>query len=875
MRMETSHNKMSAGIAIRDRLKQQKAQALAQYKQQKLRPDALLAMLRRQADQAMKELLADYPLPAGASLCAIGGYGRGELYPYSDIDLLILLQQHPDASDRGRLEQFVSALWDLGLDIGHSVRTVDECLSEAANDITIETSLLEVRHIAGNRKLVNILQARFLDQLSPQDFFLAKLLEQQQRYARYNETPYSLEPNCKESPGGLRDLQTIQWVSRAAGLSGHWRELVNHGLMTRDEAAKCAKAEQAFKRLRIELHILAGKRDDRVMFHVQPLLAEVYRIKGTETRRPGEMLMQRYYWAARIVYLMTHIMMQGFREHFFPAKADSIAIDEDFCRVGQRLDLIAEDAFERKPQLLLKAFLVLQQHPEVNDMSAKLQRAIWSSRHRIDAQFRRNPVNKWLFLQILQQPSGIVHTFRRMTMLSILPQYIPVFRKIVGQMQHDLFHVYTVDQHTLMVIRNIRRFTMPEHAQEYPLASRLIADMDRHWLLYIAALFHDIAKGRGGNHSTLGAVDVRKFAKDHNLEPEDRELVEFLVLHHLTMSSFAQKRDLSEPSVIQEFADIVKTERRLTALYLLTVADIRGTSPKVWNAWKGKLLEDLYNYTLTALGSNVFDRQTVLTQRKNEAMALIRFSGISDEDRDRFWDTLDVAYFLRHEARDIAWHTRLLYRQIRNDAAQVRARPTENSEGIQVMVYVADRPDLFEQICSYFYEQRIDILDARIHTTRQGYALDSFVVDSAAIDADIRSNIPLIEHGLSRRLDEPPSGDSQPLTLKRDRYVVGANLRRSRTFPLVPIIELLPDENSQYWRLSITAMDSAGILYALANTFKRHHINLQMAKVMTLGDRVEDIFILDGSQLDNPRSQMQFKRDLLAAINNLTLPASA
>ena len=863
-------NTVSPALAIRNRLTEQKALALENYRQTRSRPDSLLVTLRKQADQAMKDLVAHFPLPAGASLCAIGGYGRGELYPYSDIDLLILLQHSPEADEKTMLERFVSSLWDLGLDIGHSVRTIDDCLSESAGDITVETGLLELRYILGNRKLVSELEKRFREQLNPQDFFLAKQLELQQRYARYNETPYSLEPNCKESPGALRDLQTIQWISRAAGLSGSWRDLVSHNMMTRDEAAKCAKAEQAFKRLRIDLHILAGKRDDRVLFHMQPQLAEVYRIRTTDGRRPGEVLMQRYYWAARIVYLMNHIMMQSFREYFFPVQDCSVMIDDDFCRVGQQLDLVADDAFERKPQLLLKAFLVLQQHPEVNDMSAKLQRLIWSSRHRIDGQFRRNPVNKWLFLQILQQPTGIVHTFRRMSMLSILPQYIPVFRKIVGQMQHDLFHVYTVDQHTLMVIRNIRRFTMPEHAQEYPLASRLIADMDQHWLLYIAALFHDIAKGRGGNHSTLGALEVRKFARDHNLDADDRQLVEFLVLHHLTMSSFAQKRDLSEPAVIQEFADIVGTERRLTALYLLTVADIRGTSPKVWNAWKGKLLEDLYNYTLTALGSNVFDRQSVLTQRKNDAMALVRFSGINDQDRDRFWNTLDVAYFLRHEARDIAWHTRLLYRMLPQVGVQVRARPTENNEGIQVMVYVNDRPDLFEQICSYFYEQRIDILDARIHTTRQGYALDSFVVDSAAIDADIRSNVPLIEHGLRQRLNEPLPSPNEPLTLSGNRYVVGANVRRSRTFPLVPIIELLPDENSHYWRLSITAMDSPGILYALANTFKRHQINLQMAKVMTLGDRVEDIFILGGSALDNPRTQMQFKRDLLTAINNLT-----
>src|SRR5690606_26267967 len=543
------------------------------------------------------------------------------------------------------------------------------------------------------------------------------------------------------------------WMARAAGFGRTWREVAQAGLLPPAEARDLRRAEQAFKRLRIELHLLTGRREDRVLFDLQPGLADIYGIKATATRRGSELLMQRYYWAARLVTQLNAILVPSIEERLFPMPdTGAREIDVDFRNLRGRLDIVRDDGFERKPTLLLRAFLVMQQHPELTGLTPRTLRAIWHSRHRIDAQFRRNPVNRKLFLQILQQPRGIVHELRRMTMLNILPRYLPVFRKIVGQMQHDLFHVYTVDQHTLMVIRNIRRFTMPEHAQEYPLASRLIADMDQHWLLYVAALFHDIAKGRGGNHSTLGALEVRKFARDHNLDPQDRALVEFLVEHHLTMSAFAQKRDLSEPSVIQEFADIVGTERRLTALYLLTVADIRGTSPKVWNAWKGKLLEDLYHYTLTALGSNVFDRQSVLTQRKNDAIALVRFSGISDEDRDRFWNTLDVAYFLRHEARDIAWHTRLLYRMLPQVGAEVRARPTENNEGIQVMVYTPDRPDLFEQICSYFYEQRIDILDARIHTTRQGYALDSFVVDSAAIDADIRSNVPLIEHGLRNRL---------------------------------------------------------------------------------------------------------------------------
>ncbi|HUG58666.1 MAG TPA: HD domain-containing protein, partial [Candidimonas sp.] len=443
-------------------------------------------------------------------------------------------------------------------------------------------------------------------------------------------------------------------------------------------------------------------------------------------------------------------------------------------------------------------------------------------------------------------------------------RYLPVFRRIVGQMQHDLFHAYTVDQHILMVVRNLRRFTMPEHAQEYPLASQLIANFDRHWLLYVAALFHDIAKGRGGDHSELGAVDARRFCQDHGIESEDSELVEFLVRQHLTMSTVAQKKDLSDPDVIREFAYCVQNERRLTALYLLTVADIRGTSPKVWNSWKGKLLENLYHLTFSALGGTAPDTRTVLAQRKELAANEIRLMGLRDESRDAFWNQLDIAYFLRHEASEIAWHTRHLYYRVNGSDPVVKARVIGQNEALQIMVYTKDAKDLFVTICRYFDRRSLSIQDARIHTTRHGWALDSFIVLLPGHEKDYRSHASLVEHELDEQLRQAPGLANLQTAETRPRR---AGSRRARVFPIVPNVELQPDERSASWRLSVTASDRPGLLYSLAQVFADNAINLKMAKVLTLGDRVEDIFIIEGNVLGHPRAQLQFERNILAALD--------
>ncbi|NLC35179.1 MAG: [protein-PII] uridylyltransferase [Alcaligenaceae bacterium] len=825
------------------------------------RPESLLLNLRRIADRTLKSLVALHPLPPGAALVAVGGYGRGELYPYSDVDLLILLQEPPSAEAAARLEAFVAAMWDLGLEPSHSVRTIEDCTREAAADVTVETSLLESRWLEGDRKLMQALRDAMARQRDPRSFFQAKRAEMQQRHARFQDTAYALEPNCKESPGALRDLQVILWMAQAAGMGTTWAQIARNDGLTSSELRALRRAELAFKRLRIELHLLAGRREDRLLFDLQPALAEIYGFEATRNRRPSELLMQRYYWAARVVCQLNTILLHTLEDRLFPLPLDQFqAIDDDFSAIRGRLAVRREDAFERNPALIFRAFLIMQENSELTGVTAQTLRALWHARRHIDTQFRRNPVHRHQFIQILQQPRAVTQTLQRMTMLNILPRYLPVFRRIVGQMQHDLFHAYTVDQHTLLVIRNLRRFTLPERAQEHPLASQLMADFEHPWLLYVAALFHDIAKGRGGDHSELGALDVRRFCRDHNIVGDDADLCEFLVRYHLLMSMVAQKRDLSDPAVILEFAAQVGNERRLAALYLLTVADIRGTSPKVWNSWKGKLLETLFQLSLKALGSSPPDPGAVLARRKQDAQDEIQRQGLSDASREAFWSQMDVAYFLRHDASDIAWHTCHLHACVNTPEPVVKARVIGQNEALQVLVYTPDREDLFVSICRYFDEARYSVQDARVHTTHHGWALDSFIVLLHDAEADYHSYAALMERELAASLREPsrPTRPETPLARKRSR--------RSRVFPIVPGVELQPDEHNLSWRLAITAADRPGLLHSLAKVFAAHKVDLKMAKIMTLGDRVEDIFIVGGASLEQPRMQRQLERDILAAL---------
>ena len=848
-----------------------------------------LTRLAGLTDAALRSLWQANGFGGDLALLAVGGYGRGELFPYSDVDVLLLL---PDAADpardtalRQRIEAFIGQCWDIGLEIGSSVRTVPECLSVAQGDVTVQTALLEARLIVGNRRLFKGFQARFSAQLDALDFFSAKRLEMRQRHAKYEDTPYALEPNIKESPGGLRDLQIILWTARAAGIGGRWEDLHRAGLVTTHELRQLRHNEALLSAIRSRLHLIAARREDRLVFDLQNAVAESFGFQhrladdGRVMLRASEVLMRRYYWAAKAVTQLNQILLQNIEEHLRAARGEAAPeqrrINERFFDKGGMIEVASDDLYQREPQAILETFLLYAKTPGLKGLSARTLRALYNARTVMDHGFRTDPANRKTFLAILQQPQGITHAFRLMNQTSVLGRYLWVFRRIVGQMQHDLFHVYTVDQHILMVLRNVRRFFIPEHAHEYPFCSQLAAGWDKPWVLYIAALFHDIAKGRGGDHSELGAGEVRRFCREHGVQQADAQLIEFLVSHHLLMSRIAQKEDLSDPEVIEAFARQVGNERYLTALYLLTVADVRGTSPKVWNAWKGKLLEDLYKLTVRTLGGRAPDPGAVIESRKRQALIQLALASEPQDSHKRLWDTLEVSYFMRHDAGEIAWHTRQLARHAVRPVATkteavgaggasagtvktfetiVRARLSPVGEGLQVLVYAADQPDLFARICGYFDRAGFSILDAKIHTTRNGRALDTFQIINPLVPDHNREFIGMVEAEL------PAAVESQaPLAPPR----LGRVSRRVKSFPIAPRVDLRPDDKAQRWLLTVTASDRVGLLYSIARVLAAHGINLELAKVSTLGERVEDMFLLQGAQLQHNKTQLAIEQELL------------
>ncbi|HRM54151.1 MAG TPA: [protein-PII] uridylyltransferase [Ottowia sp.] len=848
-----------------------------------------LTRLAGLTDAALRSLWQANGFGGDLALLAVGGYGRGELFPYSDVDVLLLL---PDAADpardtalRQRIEAFIGQCWDIGLEIGSSVRTVPECLSVAQGDVTVQTALLEARLIVGNRRLFKGFQARFSAQLDALDFFSAKRLEMRQRHAKYEDTPYALEPNIKESPGGLRDLQIILWTARAAGIGGRWEDLHRAGLVTTHELRQLRHNEALLSAIRSRLHLIAARREDRLVFDLQNAVAESFGFQhrladdGRVMLRASEVLMRRYYWAAKAVTQLNQILLQNIEEHLRAARGEAAPeqrrINERFFDKGGMIEVASDDLYQREPHAILETFLLYAKTPGLKGLSARTLRALYNARTVMDHGFRTDPANRKTFLAILQQPQGITHAFRLMNQTSVLGRYLWVFRRIVGQMQHDLFHVYTVDQHILMVLRNVRRFFIPEHAHEYPFCSQLAAGWDKPWVLYVAALFHDIAKGRGGDHSELGAGEVRRFCREHGVQQADAQLIEFLVSHHLLMSRIAQKEDLSDPEVIEAFARQVGNERQLTALYLLTVADVRGTSPKVWNAWKGKLLEDLYKLTVRTLGGRAPDPGAVIESRKRQALIQLALASEPQDSHKRLWDTLEVSYFMRHDAGEIAWHTRQLARYAARPIATkkeaagaggasagtvktfetiVRARLSPVGEGLQVLVYAADQPDLFARICGYFDRAGFSILDAKIHTTRNGRALDTFQIINPLVPDHNREFIGMVEAEL------PAAVESQaPLAPPR----LGRVSRRVKSFPIAPRVDLRPDDKAQRWLLTVTASDRVGLLYSIARVLAAHGINLELAKVSTLGERVEDMFLLQGAQLQHNKTQLAIEQELL------------
>jgi [protein-PII] uridylyltransferase len=844
---------------LRNRLQSQQS-ALKSAFEQKPDPGRLLRTYCRVVDALLRDIWQQYGLAEHACLIAVGGYGRGELFPHSDVDLLILMPEDADAALNQRIESLIGLFWDIGLAVGHSVRTLDECIIEADNDVTIRTNLLEARLLIGNTAAYAKFDQAIDSDVDARLFFAAKLREQEQRHARYHDTAYNLEPNIKESPGGLRDLQTILWISRSMELGTSWHALVKHGLISEREARQIRRHELHLQLLRIRLHYLANRREDRLLFDFQNDLARQLGYVDSGRKRASEQLMHGYYRSAKYIGLINEILLKLLQERIRSGPDRISSINIRFQARNGLLEARSAGLLQKNPSAILESFLLLQQHSELRGMGVNLLRNLHRVKNLVNLEFRQDSANKALFLQILQQPTGVTNALSLMNRYGILGRYIPAFGRIVGQMQHDLFHVYTVDEHILNVLGNLRRFAHPEFAHEFPLCSKLFGTFERPHLLYLGALFHDIAKGRGGDHSKLGTRDAQRFCKMHGLPAEDTDLVAWLVESHLLMSATAQKSDLADTAVIERFAKLVGSERRLIALYLLTVADIRGTSPKIWNAWKAKLLEHLYSVTRHALRGNATNTNAELQLRQQQAHATLNYYGIAEQAYLSLWEKLGRLYFMRHESQEIAWHSRLLLTHINTAEAIVRARLSPGGDGIQAMIYTRDRDDLFARICGFFERIGYTIVEAKVHTTQHGYALDSFLVlDPSDHAIHYRDLLNYIEYELTQKLlstglPSPPQGRVS---------------RQVKHMPIPAEVTVSYDASSRNHVLDVVASDRPGLLSRIAQVFLEYGVHLHTAKINTLGSRIEDTFLIsakDNRKLSNQVTQAM-KAKLLATLS--------
>ena len=791
-------------------------------------------------DKLLTEIWLQANIHEGAALIAVGGYGREELFPYSDIDLLILLpSQHDDVLNQ-QVEAIIGQLWDIGLNVGHSVRTQDECISEASSDVTIQTNLLESRLLAGNKTNYQQFVQAIDTLMQPETFFAAKFKEQDNRHAKFNDTAYNLEPNIKESPGGLRDLHMIVWLARSQKLGKNWAELAKNNIITAAELRQIKRHECNLQTLRVRLHYLAKRREDRLLFDFQNELAANLGLVNTAHKRASEQLMQSYYRSVKYISLINEILLKTLESTLSKIAPIVAPINTRFEARNGLLSAKTAHTLQQHPSAILESFLLLQQHPELTGIDASLLRELQRVKKLVNRDFRDSLENKMLFLNILLEKNGVNHSLRRMNNYGILGQYIPAFGKIVGQMQHDLFHVYTVDEHILNVLANLRRFAKPELKHEFPLCSQLFAAFEKPHLLYLAALFHDIAKGRGGDHSSLGTLDAKRFCKLHGLPKVDSGLVAWLVEAHLKMSSTAQKTDLSDPAVIEQFARFVKTEKRLTALYLLTVADIRGTSPAVWNAWKARLLESLFYATKRVLNDETFSVQQTIALRQQEAAEKLAKYGLQAKSYQALWDNVGAAYFVRFEPDEIAWQSRLLIPHVHADNPIVRARLSPSGDGIQVMIYTRNQDDLFARICNFFDRMAYNIVQAKIYTTNHGYALNNFIVlDQSGKSVSYSGLLKFIEAELAEKILA-----TTPLAAP----LSGRVSRQVKHMPFATQVNIRAEALNHMHTLELITADRPGLLAKVAFIFLQLSIDLHNAKINTLGNRAEDGFLISAKQ---------------------------
>lgn len=805
------------------------------------------------------------PPNGGAALVAVGGYGRSELHPASDIDLLLLFDKVGSDTTRVFVEQLLRFLWDIGLEVGHSVRTVKDCTAEAKKDVTVATNLMETRLLAGTENLFAGMRAQTsaVKIWPSRKFFAAKLAEQRARHQRFDDSAYNLEPNVKEGPGGLRDIQTIAWVTQRHFDTASLYELVERGFLREDEYRALIRGRNYLWKVREGLHHLAGRREDRLLFDHQRALATLFGYRDRPGALAVEQFMKRYYRTIKELQLLNTILLQHFEETILAGgRARVKPINRRFQSHAGFLEVTHPRVFERAPFALLELFLLMQQRPSLKGVRADTIRLVRANLRRINAKFRKDLACRSLFMEILRQPRGLTHELRRMNAYGVLGAYLPEFGRIVGQMQHDLFHVYTVDQHTLFVVRNLRRFTVPEYRHEFPLASRIIQNLVKPERLYLAGLFHDIAKGRGGDHSTLGAHEAEAFCRHHHLSEYDARFVSWLVRQHLLMSATAQRQDISDPDVVLRFAQQVGDPEHLDYLYLLTVADMRGTSPAVWNTWKGRLLSQLHSATTRVLARGVatpVDLEAHIADLRREALTALAGAGMAEDRVRRFWDNLDPEYFLHYDAGDLAWQARVIVSSAPGEGPVVATRGDAEIGGSEFLFYTPDRDDLFMILTGGFDLLNLSIVEARIHTLKSGYALDTFVVlDSAGQPVNDPRELKRLEKAMREQLAAPqPGRDPGSTRLSRQR----------QHFPIETRVTFEPSPHKALTVMEVTAQDRPGLLYQVAAALKQAGVNLVAAKISTYGERAEDVFFINSREghlpVDDPGRQKAIGQEIV------------
>ncbi len=788
------------------------------------------------------------PMDTRIALVAVGGYGRSELHLGSDIDLMILLQEGTHPEFRDPIERFLTFLWDMGVEVGHSVRTPNECAEQAAQDISIATNLLEARLLYGPAELFGELRAAIAPERtwSIRAYFESKLEEQQARHAKFHDTAYKLEPNVKESPGGLRDIQTISWVAKRKFDSTTLRDLVDHGFLTESEHAQLLQGLHFLWKVRFLLHMITGRREDRLLFDHQRILADRIGYRDEDHRLGVEQFMRRYYRVVNEISRLNEMLLQLFQEAIVYADSDSapVPINRRFQVRNGYIEVVNEQVFLRYPFAMLEVFLLIQQNPEIQGVRASTVRLLRTYRELINDEFRADIRARSLFVEILRQPQGITHALRRMNRYGILEAYLPAFASIVGLMQYDLFHVYTVDEHSLTVVRNLRRFDIPKHFDEFPFCSQLIQRLPKIELLYVAGIFHDIAKGRGGDHAQQGAVEAREFCQAHGFGRHDTDLVVWLVQNHLILSMTAQRCDISDPEVVSEFAARVGDQIRLDYLYLLTVADIRATNPEIWNSWKATLLQELYQLTTRALRRGEefpLDRAERIRGVKWLARIDLHQAGISDAQIAHIWNKLPGDYFLRYSPDEVVWHLQNILSAKEEDLPLVLTREDSSRGSSSLFIYTNDSDDLFAKTTYLLDQMLFNIVEARVISSRNGYTFDTFQLleeDGQPITEPERA----AELCAQLRKLIRKAGTFKPT----ERRIP----RRLKHFPMETTIHFSQDESNNRTILELITADRPGLLGRIGIAFSESAVRLQNAKIITLGNRAEDVFFLTNRQGD-------------------------